>query len=59
MKMARHDIIETFSYLVSALKKAHPDLAYLHLTEPRVAGGGDQTLVEGDDLEFIVRLISR
>lgn len=57
MKMSRADLVETFSYLVSTLKERHPELAYLHLTEPRVAGGGDQTPVEGDDLEFLVSLL--
>ncbi|KAK4705620.1 NADPH2 dehydrogenase, partial [Phenoliferia sp. Uapishka_3] len=58
MKMARPDILETFSYLVSTLKAQHPSLAYVHLTEPRVAGGGDQTPVEGDDLDFLHKIWS-
>jgi NADPH2 dehydrogenase len=31
----------TFTHLVSQIKAAHPDLAYLHLIEPRVAGDND------------------
>ncbi|KAL8281086.1 hypothetical protein RQP46_006444 [Phenoliferia psychrophenolica] len=58
MKMERGDLVETFSYLVNQLKAQHPSLAYLHLTEPRVAGGGDQTPVEGDDLEFLHKIWS-
>lgn len=47
MGMPRADIIETFGSLVSTLKSSYPTLAYIHLTEPRVGGGNDQTPSEG------------
>jgi NADPH2 dehydrogenase len=36
MRMA--DPIPTYTYLVQQIKARHPDLAYLHLVEPRVDG---------------------
>ncbi|KAK9461029.1 uncharacterized protein V1516DRAFT_623852 [Lipomyces oligophaga] len=36
MKMA--DPYPTFSYVVSRLQQEHPDLAYVHMVEPRVSG---------------------
>ncbi|KZS95210.1 NADH:flavin oxidoreductase/NADH oxidase [Sistotremastrum niveocremeum HHB9708] len=40
MKMP--DPIPTFSSLISSLATDFPDLAYIHLTEPRVDGGNDK-----------------
>ncbi|KAK7007400.1 putative inactive dehydrogenase EasA [Favolaschia claudopus] len=36
--MAMRDPIPTFSYIISQLAQRHPDLAYLHLVEPRIVG---------------------
>lgn len=47
-------IYETFTHLITKLKENYPKLAYLHVTEPRVAGGGDQDSVESENLEWIV-----
>lgn len=54
MRMSDPDIIETFTYLVTELKKRHPNMAYLHAGEPRVGGGNDLVAAEGDSLEFLV-----
>ncbi|PBK86412.1 FMN-linked oxidoreductase [Armillaria gallica] len=35
--MGMQDPVPTFSYFVSEVKRRHPDLAYLHVVEPRVA----------------------
>ncbi|KAK0460570.1 uncharacterized protein EV420DRAFT_1671111 [Desarmillaria tabescens] len=35
--MGMQDPVPTFSYFVSEIKKKHPDLAYLHVVEPRIA----------------------
>ncbi|KAK0460568.1 uncharacterized protein EV420DRAFT_1641115 [Desarmillaria tabescens] len=35
--MGMQDPVPTFSYFVSEVKKRHPDLAYLHVVEPRIA----------------------
>ncbi|KAK0447217.1 hypothetical protein EV421DRAFT_1929079 [Armillaria borealis] len=35
--MGMQDPVPTFSYFVSEIKRRHPDLAYLHVVEPRVA----------------------
>lgn len=56
--MAPADIEETFSYFARAIKKAHPNLAYLHATEARVAGGGDQSSHEEETLDFLVSDLS-
>ncbi|KAJ6587563.1 hypothetical protein DFH09DRAFT_1027543 [Mycena vulgaris] len=45
MKMA--DPKPTFAHLVSEIKKAHPDFAYIHVIEPRVSGDSDHES-EGD-----------
>lgn len=34
--MGMQDLVPTFSYFVSEVKRKHPDLAYLHVVEPRV-----------------------
>lgn len=43
----------TFAYLATALRDKHPKLAYLHVIEPRIAGGrdavGDADRSEGND----------
>ncbi|KAM0753108.1 FMN-linked oxidoreductase [Meredithblackwellia eburnea MCA 4105] len=56
MRMGRDDIVETFSYLVTRLKEKHPELSYVHLTTPRVAGGADAQPADGDDLEFLIKI---
>ena len=42
------DPIPTFSYLVSRIVERHPNLAYLHVTEPRVAGSVERDVQEGE-----------
>ncbi|KAJ7204935.1 hypothetical protein GGX14DRAFT_645380 [Mycena pura] len=49
MRMA--DPTPTFTHLVSQIKKAHPDLAYLHVIEPRINGGTDAKGDVEDDSE--------
>ncbi|KAJ7665050.1 FMN-linked oxidoreductase [Mycena polygramma] len=44
--MRMQDPMPTFTHVLSELKAAHPDLAYVHLVEPRVSGADDVT---GDD----------
>lgn len=48
------ELDSTFSFLVKALKTDHPSLAYIHLTQPRVAGGFDQSASNGESLDFLV-----
>lgn len=57
--MSEKNLVETFSYLVRSLKKDHPDLAYLHVTQPRVAGGFSQDAEAGESLDFVVRASDR
>lgn len=55
MKMAPADLKETFTFLVSALAKDHPKLAYLHLTLPRVSGVIDHAdKGEEESIDFLV-----
>ncbi|KAJ6489663.1 FMN-linked oxidoreductase [Mycena vitilis] len=44
--MRMQDPMPTFTHVLSELKAAHPDLAYVHLVEPRVSGADDAA---GDD----------
>lgn len=37
------DPIPTFSHLISTLLEAHPELAYIHVVEPRISGADDRT----------------
>lgn len=46
--MRMKDPIPTFQYLVSEIAKRYPDLAYLHVTEPRVNGDQDREAQEGE-----------
>ncbi|KAJ7617324.1 hypothetical protein FB45DRAFT_992774 [Roridomyces roridus] len=39
--MGMADPKPTFTYLVSKIKAAHPDFAYIHLVEPRISGSSD------------------
>lgn len=39
--MGMSDPLPQFTHIVQALKDQHPDLAYLHLIEPGIAGAGD------------------
>ncbi|KAF9479076.1 FMN-linked oxidoreductase [Pholiota conissans] len=41
LDMGMKDPIPQFTYLIQALKDQYPDLAFLHLVEPRIAGSGD------------------
>jgi NADPH2 dehydrogenase len=45
--MGMEDPIPTFSYLISTLKRRYPDLMYLHLIEPNIAGSGDPEASRG------------
>ena len=37
------DPIPTFTYLVTELRNRYPNLAYIHIVEPRIAGSADET----------------
>ena len=58
MKMPEQELNDTFSYLVKALKRDQPNLSYLHLTQPRVAGGFDAKAEKaGESLDFLVSMM--
>lgn len=44
--MGMEDPIPTFSYLVKHLAELHPDLAYLHVVEPRTTPDGQEREVK-------------
>lgn len=46
--MREKDPIPTFSYLIQQLHDRFPDLAYLHLVEPRIKGDHDAKAKETD-----------
>ncbi|KAI0830333.1 hypothetical protein BC628DRAFT_1357469 [Trametes gibbosa] len=54
--MRMDDPIPTFSYLVSRIAEKFPDLAFLHLVEPGLAGGSDIDAKEGESNDFIRKL---
>lgn len=47
-EMRMEDPIPQFSHLLTELAKLHPDLAYVHFVDPRVAGFLDSNAVEED-----------
>ncbi|VDB88486.1 unnamed protein product [Peniophora sp. CBMAI 1063] len=51
------DPIPTFSYLVSELRRRHPDFAYLHVVEPRFGPTWNGRPVKGDESnEFLYEI---
>lgn len=50
------DIVETFSYFVNALKAAHPDLAYIHVVESRIAGNTTIEAPAGEEVDFLYKI---
>ncbi|KAM0753128.1 NADH:flavin oxidoreductase/NADH oxidase [Meredithblackwellia eburnea MCA 4105] len=53
MKMSYDDIYETFSLYAKSLKSSHPNLAYIHAVEGRVAGNADVAEKEQESLKFL------
>lgn len=53
------DPIPTFSYLVNEIKEKHPDIAFMHVVEPRISGSADaeDALVGKDDSNDFIREI--
>ncbi|KAK0189886.1 hypothetical protein F5146DRAFT_1139383 [Armillaria mellea] len=47
----------TFAHLVSQIKTQHPDLAYLHIVEPRIFGNFDRETVGADEENDFIREI--
>lgn len=54
--MGMADPIPTYTYLVSKLRDSYPDMAYIHVIQPRLFGGSDdpnphpnQLVVESND----------
>ena len=47
----------TFGYLVSQIKEQHPDLAYIHLVEPRVDGATTRDSYPGEWSNDFIREI--
>ncbi|KAF7798996.1 hypothetical protein EIP86_010226 [Pleurotus ostreatoroseus] len=43
----------TFTYLVNKISEKHPNLAYLHLVEPRAEGNTDRVVRPGESNDFL------
>ena len=43
----------TFAYLATALRDKHPDMAYLHVIEPRLGGNIDVGATQNEDNDFL------
>ncbi|KAJ7471649.1 hypothetical protein B0H11DRAFT_1729777 [Mycena galericulata] len=52
-KMGMADPKPTFTYLVSQIKAAHLDFAYIHVVEPRIAGDDDAIGHDSDGNDFL------
>ncbi|OCH85979.1 FMN-linked oxidoreductase [Obba rivulosa] len=52
-EMRMDDPIPQFSHLVEQLRERHPDLAYIHLVEPRATGDHDREVITGESNDFI------
>ena len=46
--MRMEDPKPQFTYIVENIKEKHPDLAYVHVVEPRVSGNMDREVKEGE-----------
>jgi NADPH2 dehydrogenase len=44
--MGMNDPVPQFTHFVSTLVQEHPDLAYIHVIEPRVAGDKDSNTLD-------------
>ncbi|GAA5871333.1 hypothetical protein JCM3774_000913 [Rhodotorula dairenensis] len=54
MKMkTTQEIKETFSYFVEQLRQRHPELAYIHAVESRIAGNTTVDVDEAENLDFL------
>ncbi|KAK4705415.1 NADPH2 dehydrogenase, partial [Phenoliferia sp. Uapishka_3] len=58
MKMPLADSRETFSAYTAAIKAAHPDFAYIHVVEGRVAGNTDVEDKAEESLEFLRKIVT-
>ncbi|KAI0744501.1 NADH:flavin oxidoreductase/NADH oxidase [Earliella scabrosa] len=54
--MRMEDPVLTFTYLVSQVLQRHPNMAYLHVVEPGVAGGVDISAHESESNDFLRQL---
>lgn len=50
--MRMKDPIPTFSYIVEKIKEKHPNLAFVHLIEPRVSATDDRDCPENEVKSF-------
>lgn len=57
--MRMTDPIPTFSYLVTRLRDLYPDLAFVHVIEPRVSGSNNVDVVSESDSNDFIRDIWR
>ncbi|KAF7798994.1 hypothetical protein EIP86_010223 [Pleurotus ostreatoroseus] len=51
--MRMEDPKPAFAYLVNKISEQHPNLAYLHLVEPRVEGNMDRPVGPGESNDFL------
>ncbi|EJF60200.1 NADH:flavin oxidoreductase/NADH oxidase [Dichomitus squalens] len=54
--MREENPVPTFTYLVSELVRRHPNLAYLHVVEPGLAGASDIDAREGESNDFLRKI---
>ena len=54
--MRMPDPIPSFSFVVQKLAEKHPNLAYVHVVEPRVQGNVDRVASEGEVSGFAMSL---
>ena len=55
--MRMEDPVPTFTYLVTQLRNHHPNLAYIHVVEPRIYGADDDTDYKLTDSNDFIREI--
>ncbi|KAF7368519.1 FMN-linked oxidoreductase [Mycena venus] len=56
-EMGMADPKPTFTYLVSQIKDSHPDFAYIHVIEPRIAGDKDHPGGDAEASNDFIRAI--
>jgi NADPH2 dehydrogenase len=54
--MRMDDPVPTYTYLVEKIKQEFPDLAYLHVIEPRVNGAEDREPAKHESNDFLRKI---
>ena len=52
--MGMEDPVPTYTYLVNQLSELFPDLAYLHVVEPRISPNGEDKVASPGQVHMVI-----